>query len=352
MVFGGNSDEHFVSVHTAITFIRYLWDSPVISIQPFYISRTGNYYLIDRSELIKISDSFFFNEEDLEKQICFIYSTSSNNLEIYRESQNKITFDVIFPVILGNTGEDGTIYNFFRLLGQKVVGPRAVISAILFDKILSKAIFEYLGFCALPYYVPRPSDTASEVAKYIKDRIKFPCVIKPASQGSSIGLSVCKIEEELSELLVKAYQFSDFIIIEPFEKVTELFCYTWRQNNNIRTSSITSVKPVGDVYDFDQKYIAYSSVEFDKYDDSSDISKSLRIKSEKLYDKLDGNGIWRVDFFKNTQGDVFINEVNTMPAFVNVFGRDHPLNMNGNSMMDILEDLILSCLQPISPAIH
>ena len=63
MVFGGNSDEHFVSVHTAITFIRYLWDSPVISIQPFYISRTGNYYLIDRSELIKISDSFFFNEE-------------------------------------------------------------------------------------------------------------------------------------------------------------------------------------------------------------------------------------------------------------------------------------------------
>ena len=73
MVFGGNSDEHFVSVHTAITFIRYLWDSPVISIQPFYISRTGNYYLIDRSELIKISDSFFFNEEDLEKQICFIY---------------------------------------------------------------------------------------------------------------------------------------------------------------------------------------------------------------------------------------------------------------------------------------
>ena len=162
------------------------------------------------------------------------------------------------------------------------------------------------------------------MAKYIKDRIKFPCVIKPASQGSSIGLSVCKIEEELSELLVKAYQFSDFIIIEP----------------------------VGDVYDFDQKYIAYSSVEFDKYDDSSDISKSLRIKSEKLYDKLDGNGIWRVDFFKNTQGDVFINEVNTMPAFVNVFGRDHPLNMNGNSMMDILEDLILSCLQPISPAIH
>lgn len=340
LVFGGQSDEHLISIHTAITFAKFLSGSTRVKTHFIYICEDGSFFSPSAEDLLGLPDEFFLNTDSLKRNRCFLEYREPNTPYIKGEKTGFQIFDVVYPIVLGRTGEDGALNALFKLFGQSVVGPESVHSGILFDKSLMKLVLTSLSIDTLPYIRVEGNACGKDTAKSISQRFGYPCIVKPASQGSSIGLSVCNAETELESALTMAFEFSSKVIVEPFIAVTEYFCYVWKQNGTIHLSSVTGIHPNNNFYDFDQKYIDYKSVNFTQTPDDMDFVAEIKRLSDYLYREFGGDGIWRIDFFADNSRKLYLNEINTIPAMVNVYGNSHPMDSDGNDLTTILSDII------------
>lgn len=225
--------------------------------------------------------------------------------------------DVVFPVLHGPYGEDGTIQGLLELAGVPYVGAGVFASAAGMDKEFSKKLCAAAGLPIGDYVVLRPgqsSPTANEV-----DRLGFPLFVKPARGGSSIGVSRVCAESELASAIADARRHDPKVIVEAAIDGRELECGVLEfPDGSVRASTIGEIRVPGvGVYDFDTKYLD-DAAELDvpaALDDQ--VAKTLQSLAIRTFTALDCQGLARVDFFLTDSGPV-VNEINTMPGFTTI----------------------------------
>jgi D-alanine-D-alanine ligase len=227
--------------------------------------------------------------------------------------------DILFPVLHGPYGEDGTIQGFLEVMGIPYVGSGILASAVAMDKVFSKRIFAAAGLPQVRYQAYREDYFLAyrgSIIQEIEEALGFPCFVKPANLGSSVGISKVSTKEELVKALQLAFQYDAKTIVE--EAVTALdieVAVLGNQGSHPQTTLAGEIVPTHDFYDYTAKYITPSQVRIPA-GLSEEEQQQIQQLAVRAYQAVECDGLARVDFFlqKETRR-LFVNEINTMPGF-------------------------------------
>lgn len=325
IIYGGTSTEHDVSIMSANSVIENL-NKEKYEIFPIYIDKEGKWYkhLDKNKELIE-------------------------NLQEYLKK-----LDVIFPVLHGKYGEDGTIQGMLEMLNVPYVGCKVLASSIGMDKVYTKIVFEKAGIPQTPYIYIQKKNNAYKIInnnfeeeelkiETITEKLKFPMFVKPSNSGSSVGVKKANNIDELQKAIENAGQYDTKILVEQgiCGKEVECAILERKEENDILASIVGEIMSAEEFYSFDAKYnipesrtIIPAKIE----DNQIEKIKKLAIKAFKT---IDGNGLSRVDFFiEKGTGKIFINEINTMPGFTKISMYPKLFEAIGIEYSELLDKLI------------
>ncbi len=314
IIFGGESNEHYVSISSAKTVFKALISKTNIArfkVKAFYINKHGVWINNNQSlELLKQNSS---NE-------------TMDNYQIFPKGEinfpNKIEFqgiDIWFPLLHGLNGEDGAIHGLLKFTKKPLVGGGILGSALGMDKVLMKRIFSHLEIPQVNYLTIQNQDLSDDnvlnkVSDDIIEKLKLPVFVKPANSGSSLGISKAKTRSEIIKALQKARGIDSRIVIEEGLNIRELECGIIG-NLKLIASEIGEVSYSTDWYDYDSKYSMDNQIIIPADIDSqmSEQIKDIAIRSCRA---LNIYGFARVDFFlEKISNKIFLNEINTIPGF-------------------------------------
>ncbi len=314
LIFGGNSNEHEVSISSAKTVFQ-AFNSEInkerFTVKAFYINKYGDWLDSDSSEKILVSEI----ENDTTKKQGIFNQEKINFLDGI-EFQN---VDVWFPILHGINGEDGSIHGLLRFTKKPLVGCGIIGSALGMDKILMKTIFSSLKIPQVNYLVFQNEDLNDDEVKNklineILKNLNFPVFIKPSNSGSSLGISKVINESEILKALKKAREIDPRILVEEGLEVREIECGIIG-NSELLTSEIGEVKYESDWYNYDSKYYSNNKIIIPAEIDSI-ITKEIKEIAIKSCRALNIFGFARVDFFlEKSSNKIFLNEINTIPGF-------------------------------------
>ena len=309
VVFGGVSSEHNVSKVSGSSVISNL-NKEKYDILPIYIDENGKWYTYEKNiNEIKILDI----DSNIEKDLKPI-----SNIEATLKS-----VDVVFPVLHGLGGEDGSIQGLFELFNIPYVGCGILASSVGMDKAYTKIIFEKAGLKQAKYeyirsfndkyiYVDKEFNeellSLEEVSQKINNTLNYPMFIKPSNSGSSVGINKANDLEELKSAIEYAAKFDKKILIEQ-----------GLIGKEVEASCIGEIKPAEDFYTFDAKYKNQESKVLIPAELPIEMSEKIRKSAVKAFKAIDGKGLSRVDFFANVEkNEIYINEINTLPGFTTI----------------------------------
>lgn len=301
--FGGESVERDVSIITGLLTLNSI-DKEKFNPVPIYVSEKGEWLVGDTLADI---DTFVKLDEKKLKKVTLLSGCNY----LYEMRKNK--FKELFPIACaincchGGSGENGDLYGLLRLHNIPAVSPPTMASAIAMDKEITKVALKGIRVKTLPCQVIK-STLDADIKK-----IKFPVVVKPASLGSSIGIKVVESQDKLPSAVAAALRFDDKAVIEPkLSGFTEINCACYRADDEIFVSECE--KPMGktDVLTFDDKYNG-GRRQFPARIDKK-ISDKIKRTTKKIYTMLNFSGIIRIDYFVTENGDVFVNEINSVPG--------------------------------------
>ncbi len=314
LIFGGESNEHEVSISSAKTVFQ-AFNSEInksrFTVKAFYINKSGDWLDSNSSEKILIGE---IENENIKKQAVFIQE-KINFLDGI-EFQN---VDVWFPLLHGFNGEDGSIHGLLRFTKKPLVGCGIIGSAIGMDKILMKTIFSNLKLPQVNYLVFQNEDLNNKEVKnrfisQIIRKLNFPIFVKPSNSGSSLGISKVNDQSKLSQALENAWEIDQRILVEEGLEVREIECAIIG-NSELLTSEIGEVSYETDWYDYDTKYNLANKITIPARVDSK-ITQQIKEISIESCKALNIFGFARVDFFlEKSSNKVFLNEINTIPGF-------------------------------------
>ena len=315
VIFGGMSTENEVSVVSAGSILGNI-DRKKFEVFPIYIDKQGKWYI--------------FIEDGKKRELG---AEVENIIEIENIEEYLQKLDVVFPVLHGLYGEDGTIQGLFELLKIPYVGCRVLASSVGMDKVYTKIVFEKAGLNQTPYeYVRKYKDTyiyidknfnekisnLKEIAKKITENLEFPMFVKPSNSGSSVGVKKAESEKELIENIEYASKFDNKILIEQGINGREIECAVLG-NEEVITSCVGEIKSADEFYSYDAKYKNEESKTEIPAEIPEEISEEIRKQAIKAFKAIDGKGLSRVDFFvEDKTNKIIINEINTMPGFTSI----------------------------------
>jgi D-alanine-D-alanine ligase len=308
VILGGRSGEHEVSVTSARSVIdaldRERWD-----VVPIGISKSGNWLTPEetQADLDAGNRAFATNGEPMLHAPAALAALSA--------------CDVAFPLVHGTNGEDGTLQGFLELAGIPYAGAGVAASAIGMDKALMKALFKESGIPVARYSVIRsweytlaPNDSMA----LIDESIGYPCFVKPANGGSSVGVSRARSREDLPEAFKAAFAYDDKVVIEQAVIGREVECSVLG-NERPEASIVGEIVPDRDFYDYDSKYAAASTTQLYIPAPIPDgVARDIQRLAVRMYQVMGCEGYARVDFFLTPADKVLANEVNTIPGFTSI----------------------------------
>lgn len=343
VICGGMSTEHEVSVVSAYSIINNIDKSKYI-VFPIYIDKNGIWYEFD------------YKEGDL---VIGQGIKKTHKIDNIIEYLKKV--DVVFPVLHGLYGEDGTIQGLLELLKKPYVGCKVLASSLGMDKAYTKIIFEKAGLEQAKYeyikvynkdedkyiYVDKKLNEKTlglnEILQIISNNLKYPMFIKPSNSGSSVGINKANNQEELAKYIKYASNFDNKILIEEGINGRELECAVI-ENEDVVVSCVGEIKPADDFYSYEAKYKNEDSKIQIPANIDRDISEKIRSYAVKAFKAIDGRGLARVDFFlENNTNKVFINEINTLPGFTNISMYPKLFEKSGVKYKDLIDKLIETC---------
>lgn len=307
IIFGGKSGEHEVSIESAKNVYRSL-DKNKYEALLIGIDKKGQWFL-DKNLLP--SNTF---DKDGDKVSLL---SGSNNRQIVKTQnfQSLSSLDVIFPVLHGPNGEDGTIQGLLKLSGIPFVGAGVLGSAVGMDKDVMKRLLRDAKIPIAKFLVFKSQDKLN--FEQIKKELGLPLFVKPANLGSSVGVSKVHNEKEFNEAVKEAFQFDNKILIEEFINGREIECAVLGNDDPI-ASIPGEVKPTHEFYSYDAKYIDEDGARFAiPAKINKQTEKKIRDLAIKAFKVLACEGIARVDFFLQ-KDKVFVNEINTIPGFTKI----------------------------------
>lgn len=303
IIYGGKSSEHEVSLSTAFAIIKAA-DKSRYQIIPIYIQLDGTW--VKGKELDKDPES----AEELRLEGSF--SDQPNVLTLKNE------LDIVFPVIHGPNGEDGTLQGLLEMIDLPYVGAGVLGSAIGMDKVLMKNVFGELGLPQgkyLSYLRNRLESDLNKIVGEVEQTLGYPCFVKPANMGSSVGISKAKDREGLAAALKLAAQFDRKLIVEEFISGRELEIGVLG-NEDLKTSVVGEIISINEFYDYEAKYKNTGTKLHIPAQIPAEIAQGMQELAMKAFRALDEAGLSRVDFFFDERNNqLYINEINTMPGF-------------------------------------
>jgi D-alanine-D-alanine ligase len=228
--------------------------------------------------------------------------------------------DVIFPVLHGINGEDGTVQGLLELSGIPYVGTGVLGSSLAMDKGMSKIIFEKIGIPQAKYLLFTKNEIKENldpILARVKNELRYPCFVKPANAGSSVGVTKSHDINELINGIKLATKYDRRILIEEFVEGREIECAVLG-NEDAKASVLGEVVTANEFYDYEAKYKNSESKTIVPAKLSGNTSEKVRDYAVKAFKALDCAGLSRVDFFVTKDECILINEINTIPGFTNI----------------------------------
>ena len=337
VIFGGTSTEHEVSIVSGTSVIKNL-NKEKYEIYPIYIDKAGEWFEFEPdNKTYKVGDEI-------------VGTKKIENIWNYLK-----TMDILFPVLHGLQGEDGTIQGMFELLKIPYVGTRVLGSSVCMDKVYSKIIFEKAKLNQAKYvYIRKFEDkyiyinedfseeilNIQETVNKIMEKIDFPMFIKPSNSGSSVGISKAKNENELINAITDASKFDKKILIEENINGREIECAVLG-NEEVKASVLGEILPAEAFYSFSAKYQNSDSKTVEAPDLPEELTKKVRELAVKAYKAADCQGLSRVDFFvDDKENKIYINEINTLPGFTEISMYPKLWEKSGLTYTELLDKLI------------
>jgi D-alanine-D-alanine ligase len=299
LIYGGASGEHDVSILSATGIIKNI-DYSTFDVKLFYINRTNQWF-------------FQGKFESAPEEISRNYNHPYNPLHLRKE------VDVVFPITHGPFGEDGRYQAIFDIQELPYVGCNVLSSAISMDKAISKDLFKanmipqakYLYFTESDY-----AQSSKSISSKIDEQLGFPCFVKPANMGSSVGISKVNDASELNTALQEAFRHDSKAVVEEFIEGRELEI-GFLGNNDFLLSTVGEIRTGSNFYDYDSKYFKTDNNEIlIPAPISPQLDERIRSVSFEVIRVLNLTGISRIDFFYSEKNDqLLVNEVNTLPGF-------------------------------------
>ena len=339
VLFGGCSPEHEVSKVSAYTIIANIPEEKY-NVYPVYITKEGKWLLYDGSidNLRNVPWEKFGTSAVLSPD-----RVNRGLLRIVGDKVKYIPVDVVFPVLHGENGEDGTVQGLFELSGLPYVGCGVLSSAICMDKSFTKIIARDIGLRQTEYTIVRTWDQASieSAVKRVQTKIKYPCFIKPANAGSSVGISKVSNKKDLLESIELASMIDSKVIIERAVAGRELECAVLGYHENAQASVVGEILPAAEFYDYDSKYNNSESKTITPADIPEEAAEEIRRHAVSIFQAVDGRGLARVDFFlENETNRVIFNEINTIPGFTSISMYPKLWQISGLSLPELIDRLI------------
>ncbi|SJZ66065.1 D-alanine--D-alanine ligase [Garciella nitratireducens] len=308
VLFGGQSGEHEVSLMSSSNVIQAM-DRQKYDVVMIGITKKGE-WMIYTGPVEKIANG------DWEKEEHYLIKDFSIHHPIIQ------SIDVIFPVLHGPMGEDGTVQGLFELWNLPYVGCGVLASALGMDKIYTKTIYQMAGLPQGKYYPLMRyqwREHQNQEIKKIEKELDYPIFIKPANMGSSVGITKAHHRQELVEGIHKACKYDRKILLEESIDCREIECGVLG-NDHPKASVLGEILPSNEFYDYHAKYFdnGKSQLVIPAPLDQ-EIMRKIQDLAIQAFKAIDGSGLARVDFFveKNT-GKIYINEINTLPGFTNI----------------------------------
>lgn len=315
LVFGGEGSEHDVSVMSARNVVEALREANY-DITLAYIDRTGNWLAAKEVD-------------------------NRDNPTGKTISLNQLNIDVIFPLIHGKGGEDGMIAAMGKASGIPVVGCGPEASKIAWDKELCKQTLSDHNLPVVPWLTVRTGEEVSYdgASNKLESEILF---VKPAREGSSIGVSRATNEQEFIEACEQAFRYDDKILIEKAISGRELECAVLGNSPDTRVTEVGEITTTDGFYDYDSKYVSTTASKLDipAQNLSSEQTKTIQDYAKRAFDAIGGTGLSRVDFFVDGDGAIYINEINTMPGFTNISMYPKLWQQAGLSYGELVSELV------------
>lgn len=347
VIFGGRSVEHEVSLVSATSIMKAL-DPGRYEVVPIGITKEGRW--LSSAETMHLLKSG--GREDREPERILLPDPTKRSLieldERSIDSGGK-PLDVIFPVIHGTYGEDGTIQGLFELANIPYVGAGVLGSAVGMDKVVAKQLFERAGLPVTMYtwffWKSYRSDSKS-ILKKIEKKLGFPCFVKPANLGSSVGITKAHNAEELDSGIEEASSFDRKILIEVgVRNARDIECSVLG-NDDPRASIPGEIVPSNEFYDYDAKYVDGKSRAIIPAKLPETIIRKVQRYAVAAFRAVDGAGMARVDFLVQKKTNrTYLNEINTIPGFTSISMYPKLWEASGISYPKLLDMLIELALE-------
>lgn len=318
ILFGGKSAEHEVSLQSAKNVLAAL-DKDKYEVVLLGIDKEGIWHWNQESmDLINDSDPQLIQMNTSDEKLALVPGAQSNQIIDATGQNHPGQVDVIFPILHGTLGEDGTVQGLLKLANIPFVGAGVLGSAVGMDKDVMKRLLRSDGIPIADFVTFSYSDRDKISYDEVIERLGLPVFIKPANMGSSVGISKVSDEEGFEKAIDEAFLYDTKIIIEENVKGREIECSVLG-NDNPRASLPGEVLPQADFYSYKAKYIDEKGALLEIPAKLSDEKvKEIQDLAIRTYKSLCCEGMARVDLFMKENGDLLINEINTIPGFTKI----------------------------------
>ncbi|MGE5528716.1 MAG: D-alanine--D-alanine ligase family protein [Patescibacteria group bacterium] len=347
ILFGGRSGEHQVSVVSAASVAAAL-DPERYEVVPIGITAEGNWLPgVHPRRLLEGGDS------QVKAQAGEAGSTGGSALLSAADNQGRLLaglherLDVIFPVLHGPYGEDGTVQGLLELADIPYVGAGVLASAVGMDKGLMKAVFRQAGLPVPAYllFLRKEWETSpSSVERRIGEEIGYPCFVKPANLGSSVGISKVHRAGELAEAMNLACAYDRRLVVEEAISGRELECGVLGNDEPI-ASVPGEIVPCEEFYSYNAKYVLQDSKLHIPAPVPPGVAARVQDLAVRAFKAVDGSGLARVDFFLRGEEELLVNEINTMPGFTSISMYPKLWEASGVSYRQLVDRLIELALE-------
>lgn len=319
VLFGGVSPEHDVSLRSAESVLHNL-DKEKYQIFPVGITKQGAWMLFGDNDYSMLPGGLW--QEHPENCRAVISPERDQGLLCF--GQNGITnvhIDVVFPVLHGENGEDGSIQGLLQLSGIPYVGPHVSSSAVAMDKTLTKLVIDKTGIPQAAWQLIRGSELANHMESIldtVESRFSYPVFVKPAGTGSSVGVSKAVDRDSLKNALLHAGEYDEKILVE--ENIIGAEVEVAVIGNKSPVASVCGEIDSGaDFYDYDAKYVTDTAVAYIPARISESVAEQVKEYAVKAYRAIGCQGLSRVDFFVTLDEErIVFNEINTLPGFTSI----------------------------------
>lgn len=340
LVFGGKSAEHEVSLQSAKNVYEAL-DKDKYDVVLVGIDKKGHWTLGDVSEfLLNATDPKLISLNTSEKDVAIVPDKHGDGTLMVSGSSSPSLeqVDVVFPILHGPYGEDGTIQGMLQLFDLAYVGPGVLGSAVAMDKDVAKRLLRDASVPIADFVVFRTRDDYS--FEGVEKKLGVPFFVKPANLGSSVGVSKVKNKDEFETAIQTAFEFDTKVLVEEYVKGREIE-FSVLGNEDAQVSVPGEIVPNHEFYSYDAKYIDENGAalvvpaEIEK-----DTIASMQEAALKAYKVLECEGMARVDFFLKDDNTYILNEINTIPGFTKISMYPRLWEASGLSYPKLIDRLV------------